>query len=112
MRKFDYRAPRFPIDLPVRLTLADSTQICRCTEISTEGMRLEVSEPLPLDAGGAVQMIFQNASFDLPVRVARCGTGCDGVAFVYSSDEERDEVIHFIALVAAAPPRSGPVLLR
>ena len=57
-------------------------------------------------------MIFQNASFDLPVRVARCGAGCDGVAFVYGSDEERDEVIRFIALVAAAPPRSGPVLLR
>jgi hypothetical protein len=112
MRKFDYRAPRFTADLRVRLTLADSTQICRCTEISTDGMRLEVSEPLPLDAGGAVQVTFQNASLDLPVRVARCGTGCDGVAFVYGSDEERDEVIRFIALVATAPSRPGPILLR
>jgi hypothetical protein len=46
------------------------------------------------------------------VRVARCGTGCDGVAFVYGSDEERDEVIRFIALVATAPSRPGPILLR
>jgi PilZ domain len=112
MRKFDYRTPRFAIDLPVRLTLLESTLFGRCTEISTEGMRLEVSEPLSVDAGGAVHVTFQNVSLDLPVRVAHCGAGCEGVQFVYGSDEERDEVIRFIALLAAAPHRPGPVLLR
>ncbi len=112
MRKFDYRAPRFAVDLPVRLTLQDSTQPGRCREISTEGMKLELREPLSVDAAGAVHVTFQNVSFDLPVRVAHCGAGCDGVQFVYGSDEERDEVIRFIALVTAAPSRPGPVLLR
>ena len=112
MRKFDYRVPRFPVDLPVRLTLEESTQFGLCTEISTEGMKLEVREPLCVDAGGAVHIVFQNFSLDLPVRVAHCGTGCDGVQLVYGSDEERDEVIRFIALLAAAPRRPGPMLLH
>jgi len=112
MRKFDYRAPRFAVDLPVRLTLEDSTLFGRCTEISTEGMKLELREPLSVDAAGAVHATFQTVSMDLPVRVAHCGSGCDGVQFVYGSDEERDEVIRFIALLAAAPHRPGPLLLR
>jgi PilZ domain len=112
MRKFDYRAPRFVVDLPVSLTLLESTQFGRCIEISTEGMKLNVSEPLSVDAGGAVHVTFQNVSLDIPVRVAHCGAGCEGVQFVYGSDEERDEVIRFIALLASAPPRPGPMLLR
>jgi hypothetical protein len=112
MRKFDYRVPRFPVDLPVRLTLEESTHFGLCTEISTEGMKLELREPLCVDAGGAVHVVFQNFSLDLPVRVAYCGSGCDGVQFIYGSDEERDQVIRFIALLAAAPRRPGPMLLH
>jgi hypothetical protein len=112
MRKFDYRAPRFAVDLPVRLTLEESTQFGRCTEISTEGMKLELGEAPSVNAAGAVHVTFQNVSLDLPVRVAHCGTGCDGVQFVYGADEERDEVIRFIALLAAAPRRPGPLLLH
>ena len=112
MRKFDYRAPRFAVDLPIRLSLEESTLFGRCTEISTEGMKLNVSGPLTVDTPGAVQVTFQSVSIDLPVRVAHCGSGCDGVQFVYGSDEERDEVIRFIALLAAAPRRTGPLLLR
>lgn len=112
MRKFDYRAPRFAVDLPVRLTLEQSTQSGRCTEISTEGMKLEVLQPLSVDAAGAVQVTFREFTLELPVRVAHCSMGCDGVQFVYGSDEERDDVIRFIALIATAPPRPGPLLLR
>lgn len=112
MRKFDYRAPRFAVDLPVRLTLEDSTQFGRCTEISTEGMKLEVHKPLCLDSAGAVQVTFRDVSLELPVRVAHGGSGCDGVQFVYGSDEERDDVIRFIAMLASAPRRPGPLLLH
>jgi len=112
MRKFDYRAPRFAVDLPVRLTLEESTQLGRCTEISTEGMKVEVQKLLTVDTPGAIHVTFQNVCLDLPVRVAHCGSGCDGVQFAYGSDEERDEVIRFIALLAAAPRRPGPLLLR
>lgn len=112
MRKFDYRAPRFAVDLPVRLTLAESTQFGRCTEISTEGMKLDVHQALSVDAAGAVQVTFRESSLEIPVRVAHCGGGCEGVQFVYGSDEERDDVIRFIALLASAPPHPGPLLLH
>jgi hypothetical protein len=112
MRKFDYRAPRFAVDLPVRLTLEESTQFGRCTEISTEGMKLDLHQPLSVDAGGAVEVTFQNVRLEIPVRVAHCGSGCDGVQFVYGSDEERDDVIRFLAILATAPRRPGPLLLR
>jgi len=112
MRKFDYRAPRFNVDLPVRLTLAESTQFGRCLEISTEGMKLEVPQPLTIDTAGAVQVTFREFSLEIPVRVAHCNGRCDGVQFVYGSDEERDDVIRFIALLASAPPHPGPLLLR
>jgi hypothetical protein len=112
MRKFDYRAPRFAVDLPVRLTLEQSTQFGRCTEISTEGMKLDVPQPLSVDTGGAVEVTFQNVRLEIPVRVARCGEDCDGVQFVYASDEERDDVIRFLAILATAPRRPGPLLLR
>ena len=111
MRKFDYRVPRFAVDLPVRLSLADSTQFGRCVEISTEGMKLHIREPLSVDAPGAVHVSFENVTLDLPVRVAHSEAGCDGVQFVYGSDAERDEVISFIALIAGTP-RPGPILLR
>jgi hypothetical protein len=101
MRKFDYRVPRFQVDLPVLLTLEESTLFGRCTEISTEGMKLELRKPLSIGAGGAVHITYQNVSFDLPVRVAHCDAGCDG---------ERDEVIHFIGMLTSAPRRPGPVL--
>jgi len=87
-------------------------QFGRCTEISTEGMRLEVAASLSAETPGVVHVTFQGVSLDLPVRVAHCGSGCDGVQFIYGSDEERDEVLRFIALLAAAPRRPGPLLLR
>ncbi len=111
MRKFDYRVPRFVVNLPVRLTLADSTLFGRCVEISTEGMKLSLPEPLSVDAPGAGRVGFENVSLDLPVRIAHCGAGWDGVQFVYGSDAERDEVIGFIAIIAGVP-RPGPILLR
>ena len=111
MRKFDYRVPRFTIDLPVRLTLADSILFGRCVEISAEGMKLNLREPLTVDAPGVVHVSFASATLDLPVRIAHCGEECEGVQFVYGSDAERDQVISFIALIAGSP-RPGPTLLH
>jgi hypothetical protein len=111
MRKFDYRAPRFPVNLPVRLTLEDETLVGRCREISTDGMKLEMAEALRVDAAGAVQITFRNVSLDLPIRVIRCGEGCDGVQFVYGSDEEKDLVIQLISLLADASHHPGPSLV-
>jgi hypothetical protein len=112
MRKFDYRAPRFPVDLPVRLTFDESMQQGRCTEISTEGMKLEVRQPLAPDACGKVRLSYQDFSLDIPVRVAHSGSFYDGVKFVYDSDEQRDEMSRLVARLSCPQQRSGPVLIR
>jgi hypothetical protein len=112
MRKFDYRAPRFPVDFPVRLTLDGSTQPGRCIEISTEGMKLELKEPLAPDSNGVVRFSFQDVSLELVVRVAHSGVSFDGVKFVYETDEQRDEINRMVARLSAPQHRSRPVLVR
>jgi hypothetical protein len=112
MRKFDYRAPRFAVDLPVRLMFEESIQPGRCLEISTEGMKLELRQPLAPDATGTVRLSYQDAILELPVRVAHSGAFYDGVKFIYESDEQRDEVSRLVTRLTAPNHRSGPVLVR
>jgi len=112
MRKFDYRAPRFSVDLPIRLTFEDSMQDGRCREISTEGMKLELREPLSPNSCGRVRVSYLNFRLELPVRVAHSGASYDGVKFVYESDEQRDDVNRLVAVLAGPRQQSGPLLLR
>jgi hypothetical protein len=112
MRKFDYRAPRFLVDLPIRLTFEDSMQDGRCSEISTEGMKVELRQPLSPDSCGMVRLSYKDFTLEVPVRVAHSGSSYDGVKFVYESDEQRDELIRLVTLLAGPKQNSGPVLLR
>jgi len=112
MRKFDYRAPRFAVDFPVRLAFDGSIQHGRCTEISTEGMRLEVREPLAPDACGIVYLSFQDTTIELPVRVAHSGSFFEGVQFVYATEEQRDEVNRLVTRLSSPSQRTRPMLVR
>lgn len=112
MRKFDYRAPRFAVDLPVRLNFDDCTQQGRCREISIEGMKVEVGQPLSPDTCGTVVFNHQDLAMELTVRVAHSGMYFDGVKFVYATDEQRDEVSRFVARLASPQQRTRPVLVR
>jgi PilZ domain len=112
MRKFDYRAPRFPVDLSVRVTLKGETCVGRCTEISAEGMRVTTSEPLSVESVGSVQVTYKSFTLAVPVRVVHCGTDCDGLQFLCESDEQRDDVARFVDLLTAKPQPTGPVLLH
>jgi hypothetical protein len=111
MRKFNYRVPRFPVDVPVRLAFDELIQAGRCREISTEGMKVEVRQPLSPDSCGTVQISYQGVALELTVRVAHSSSSHDGVKFVYESDEQRDDVIRLVELLAGQPHRPGPVLL-
>jgi hypothetical protein len=112
MRKFDYRAPRFAVDLPVRITFGESVQQGRCKEISTEGMKLELRDPLSPGASGSVRLSYQDVFLDIQVRVAHSGPTYDGVRFVYESEDQRDELSRLVARLAGAKQRLGPVLVR
>jgi PilZ domain len=111
MRKFNYRVPRFPVDLPVLLTFGESTQVGRCLEISVEGMKLEAGQPLSPDSRGTVHLTYLGIAVELSIRVAHAGSAFDGVTFVYDSEEQRDKVSQLVSLLARPTPRSGPVVM-
>ncbi|MGA2569258.1 MAG: PilZ domain-containing protein [Terracidiphilus sp.] len=104
MRRFDYRVPRIPIDLPILLTQGDSKQPGRCKEISIDGMKVEFREPVSPGSSGTVDLSYENLSLEIPVRVARCEPDCDAVQFIYESNEQREAVARFVTLVTGPRP--------
>ena len=92
--------------------MADATQPGRCVEISTEGMKLVLPQPLVPDTSGTVRFAFQDFDLELPVRVAHSGASFDGVKFIYESEEQRDEINRLVARVSAPQHRARPVLVR
>jgi hypothetical protein len=112
MQKFEYRTPRYQVDLPVILTLGSTTVPGRCSEISKEGMRVELREPVAVDACGSVSISYKELALELPVCVSRSGPGHDGLRFTALSEKDRGLVDRLIALLAAATGQPGPVLVR
>ncbi len=112
MQKFEYRTPRYQVDLPVVLTLGSTSVSGRCSEISKEGMRVELHEPVALDTCGSVSISYKDLSLELPVCVMRSGAGHDGLKFIFASEKDRSLVDRLVALLAAATGQPGPVLVR
>jgi hypothetical protein len=98
MRKFDYRAPRFAIDLPVRLTIDNAIYIGRCNEISTEGMKLELDQSFETGCTGIVRLNEKGIIIDLPVRICYSNSDHTGLKFLYESDAQRDEIVRVVSL--------------
>ncbi|MGA7342244.1 MAG: PilZ domain-containing protein [Terracidiphilus sp.] len=112
MQKFEYRTPRYLVDLPVLLTFEDARIAGRCREISKEGMRVEIGEPVLADACGTVSISYKDVSLEQRVCVAHCGTGWDGLKFLFESEKDRAQVERLVALLAGSEGQPGPVLVR
>jgi len=112
MQKFDYRVPRFSVDLPVQITVDKSTLAGRCIEISKQGMRLELLQPLPPGTCGIASITYQDKTLELNVRVAHARETDGGMEFIYKSEKERSAVAHLVAALATPRNRLGPVLLN
>lgn len=115
MRKFSYRTPRYAVDFPVQLTLGEAVIAGRCKEISTEGVQLELRQPLPRDFSGVVLLAWQEVHLELQVRVAHSGSRQDALRFVFESEKERmavEDLVARLADPAAAGDPPGLVLVR
>lgn len=112
MQKFEYRTPRYQVDLPVVLTLESSSVPGRCREISKDGMRVELRQPVAADSCGSVSISYKELSLELPVCVTHSGPGHDGLKFVFAREEERSLVERLVALLASSTGQPGPVLVR
>jgi hypothetical protein len=112
MQKFEYRSPRFSADLPVQFTVEQLTLAGRCRNISNEGMRLELRQPLPPNARGSVLLSYQENRLELNVRVAYSGKTYDGVEFLYRSEGEREAVARLVASLVGSTSCPRLVLLN
>jgi hypothetical protein len=105
LQKFDYRYPRFAVDLPARLTTQDSTRIGRCVDIGKEGLKLELDQSLLPDDCGTLSLFCRGHIFELRVRVAHAGASQGRMEFIYSCDSERAVVQDLLASLAKPSER-------
>jgi hypothetical protein len=112
MQKFKYRAPRYAVDFPVELSSGSSTLRGRCREISKDGMRVELSEPLPADFNGIASLTYQSLALKLRVEVAPASVERDGVKFLFETQKERAAIAQLVAVLAARAPGTGPMLVE
>lgn len=112
MQKFEYRTPRYQVDLPVLLILADARVSGRCRQISKEGMSVELQEPVAADASGTVSITYKNLALELRVEVTNSGKRGEGLKFLFDTDEDRSSVERLVALLAGSTGQPGPVLVR
>lgn len=99
MRNFDYRSPRFPVDLPVHIVVQDSVLIGHCTDIGHGGMRVETPETIPVDLQTVIQVGYRGMHINIPARVIHHTAASKGVQFLCESDAQRQDVMRLIELL-------------
>lgn len=97
MRRFQYRAPRFPVDLPVYLTQGESTQLTRCREVSVDGMKLDLMGASFPFSCGFLQLGDGISSLKIPFQVSSRAIDSICVMFQNESSEQSEELCRFIA---------------
>jgi len=112
MQRFEYRGPRYTVDLAVELTLPTATLAARCTEISKEGLKLELEDAVPSGSVGTVFVCYQGRPLKFRVRAVHAAARYCGCEFLYSSDAEQEAVASLVESLAVPNSRRGPVLIK
>lgn len=112
MQKFEYRTPRYLVDLPIRFKLEDTSLNGRCLEIGKEGMRVEFQEPVSANTCGVICIYYRDLAIELRVCVAHADGDFKGLKFLFESDKDRAAVERLVTLVSGNAGAAGPVLVR
>ncbi|HEX4320633.1 MAG TPA: PilZ domain-containing protein [Acidobacteriaceae bacterium] len=112
MQKFEYRTPRFSVDLPVKFIAENTVLTGRSRDIGKEGMTLDLAEAVQPGAVGTVSVSHQGRTVEVRARVAHVDGTHTGVEFLPDSEADRAALAQLVASLATVPPRSGPVLLH
>lgn len=110
MRSFNYRVPRYSVDLPVQVVRGEESQFARCTEISRDGMRIESDEWLRLGTRAFVQVPHHPQDACLPIRIANAQCDSYGAVFIFESSDQRNLVNSLIASLTTPGPCTSLVL--
>ena len=81
MRKLQYRAPRFAVDFPVKVTHGDSSQMTRGREISVDGMKLDLNGDSFPFSGGFIQLVDGVSTLKIPFEVRTRAIDSIGITF-------------------------------
>lgn len=112
MQKFEYRTPRYSVDLPVLLILKDERVTGRCREISSEGMKVDFRQTVVRNCCGTLRIGHGGAFLEVRARVTRTSPGSDGVKFLFASERERKALQRLVAITVASSGQHGPILVR
>jgi hypothetical protein len=112
MRRFQYRAPRFPVDLPVYLTEGGTTQLTRCREISVDGMKLDLMGASFPFSSGLIQLGNGISSLKIPFQVSSRATDSICVMFQNEPGEQFEALSRFIASLSQRSTCLSLVVLR
>lgn len=99
MHRLEYRNPRFSVDLPAQLCMANETLSGRCTDIGIKGMRLDLPSNVVSGCQGIVRLHYQNQTIELKARVTRIGSMHCGLEFVCDSHAEQSTVVRLLAML-------------
>jgi Tfp pilus assembly protein PilZ len=97
VQDFGYRVPRFPADFHLLLQTHDPEPRvldARCTDISAEGLAVQMREHLSVGVRVTLVLTLPGSSTSLRIagRVAYQKNDEHGLAFVFSSPHERESV--------------------
>jgi hypothetical protein len=104
MRKFRFRSPRFPVDIPIQVTRGGATRLGRCVEISADGLKFEGTGPLDPDSSGSIQIDYEGLSLALPFKSVYAGAKFEVVEFVLASQEQKRSVSLLISAISSPKP--------
>ena len=104
MQRFEFRHPRFSVDLPAEFSIANERLAGRCTDISTRGLRLELGHAVVAGVCGRVSLHYQNRTIELNARVAHTASAHSGLEFVDAPTVERGALAHLVAALATPQP--------
>jgi len=107
MRKFRFRAPRFPVDLPVSVMQDGATRPGRCLEISVEGMKVKLEDRFAPNSDGSVEIHIDELQMEIPFRVIYSESNTRGLEFAFETRKQKQAAASLVsALLAPRPCRS------
>jgi hypothetical protein len=111
-REFAYRTPRYTVDLPVHFEVQDSVIPGRCREIGDGGMKVKLTQPVPLKTRGTLSIRYKDIAVDLSVLVTYSESDVYGFKFHFESNADRKAVARLIAYFSDSNGENRPVLVR
>jgi len=97
MQRFEYRNPRLLIDLSAQVLVANKTLVGRCTNISAEGIGIDLLDRIDPGCCGVISFRYLNQTIELNARVAHTAREHCGFEFRCESIAEQRALTRLIA---------------